>query len=230
MPNLKRFYVYLHRRESDGLIFYVGKGCGGRATLISSRPTRWLRVFKKHGINVSFAKDKMSEPCAMTLEKILIYLFRKSGQPIINVTDGGGGIAGMIHPSRKVIYSSKMERFPSILDATSFLKGIGYPKASPAAIGKCANRKKHTAYGRAWSFTGFPDHPEKIGNENRGQAQVRLLSKPVRTDCGLEFSSRNDAVRFLRLNGYPKAAGVAIGETCTGKRSHAYGFIWSYVS
>lgn len=92
------FYVYLHRRKSDGLVFYVGKGYKYRAWDIydCSRPNLyWRRTKNKHGIEVSIYKDGMSNSCALTLEKIIISKYRSLGHPITNMTDGGDGFTGV---------------------------------------------------------------------------------------------------------------------------------------
>ena len=222
------FYVYLHHRADDGSVFYVGKGCGDRACLINSRGEWWSRVYKKHGRIISYAARSMPHDCALTLERILIHKYKASGHALVNITDGGGGICGLAHPSRKKVYSSLSEVFDSMLQATAHMRSIGFPRASVAAISKCANGSKHTAYGRAWSFDHAPDHPARVGNANRGQAAKVLASKPVETSCGLGFTSIKAAIRYLRINGFPKAAGVAVSECCTGKRMSAYGYRWNY--
>jgi len=222
------FYVYLHHKADDGTVFYVGKGCLGRAHSMTGRSQFWFRVYKKHGRIISYAAKSMPHECALTLERILIHKYKASGHALVNLTDGGGGICGLAHPSRKKVYSSLSEVFDSMLQATAHMRSIGFTRASVAAISKCANGSKHTAYGRAWAFDRAPDHPVRVGNENRGQAAKVLANKPVETSCGLSFTSRNAAIRYLRANGFPKAAGVAVGECCTGKRMSAYGFKWNY--
>lgn len=64
------FYVYAHLRESDGSIFYIGKGRGRRAWQFYSRSCGWLDEKEKHGCLVKIVSDGMSEPCALTLERI----------------------------------------------------------------------------------------------------------------------------------------------------------------
>lgn len=229
MKDARRFYVYLHIREDNGQCFYVGKGCAGRAHLISSRNERWQRVFKKAGRKVVFAKQNMPEACAGTLERMMIWKYRQEGDNLINVTDGGGGLSGCKHPGRKVVYSSLDEKFDCLLDAEKHLRRNGFPKASLTAISKCASGIKHTAYGRAWSYLSPPLHPVKTGGENRGQHNIRLFAKAVITNTGLQFPSVRHAARWLVENGYPRAAPVAISRSCKGISAFAYGFVWAYV-
>lgn len=88
-------YVYFHRRATDDAIFYVGKGKGRRAWSASGRNRQWQFVQRKHGYKVQIVKSDMSEPCALTLERILIFGL---GRPLlVNSVDGGGGTTGWRH-------------------------------------------------------------------------------------------------------------------------------------
>lgn len=223
-------YVYLHIRKSDGLVFYVGNGSGGRAWLKSGnqRSLHWKRVAKKHGVTVELYSIGMSEQCALTLEKIIIAKYRHLGHPLVNQTDGGEGISGFIPPRSIAVFSSFGEDFTSCTAAAKYLRSNGYPKASHAAIQKCCKGIKHTAYDRAWSYDNHPKHPERVGNRNRGQWQIKNESIAVETLCGMKFVSMQGAARFLKDNGWPKAIIQPISFCCKGKRKNAYGYKWRY--
>lgn len=64
------FYVYIHRKETDGSIFYVGKGRKKRAWQTYSRNAEWARINSEHGAKVEVVRSGMSEVCALTLERI----------------------------------------------------------------------------------------------------------------------------------------------------------------
>lgn len=188
--NLKVYYVYFHVRSSDGRVFYVGKGKGKRAWSIQGRSDWWFRVKKKHGIEIVIKKEGMSESCAMTLEKVLINTLRKSGNPLVNITDGGQGLSGHTHSkesielmkelsARKYIYSSLGEEFASTADAARFLMENGHKRASYGSIAAAARGSRDSAYGRAWSYNGIPDHPEFTGRKAIHEAARRKFSKPV---------------------------------------------------
>lgn len=56
------FYVYIHRRATDGSAFYVGKGRGKRAWRWGeSRNPHWRNIASKNGVYVEIYKDNMSE-------------------------------------------------------------------------------------------------------------------------------------------------------------------------
>lgn len=92
---MKNFYVYLHRRETDNSIFYVGKGKDRRAWSRSCRNQHWKNVAAKHGVSVEIYQSGMSEACALTLERIAIASLGIS--KLANVTFGGGGTSGYRH-------------------------------------------------------------------------------------------------------------------------------------
>jgi len=93
---IKDYYVYLHKRKSDGKVFYVGKGTGNRAYQHSTRSRHHRRVAKKYGTIVQIYAKGLQEWYAYELEQELIaYYGRKDlGYGIlVNYTDGGNGVA-----------------------------------------------------------------------------------------------------------------------------------------
>lgn len=101
-----RHYTYLHRRATDGSVFYVGKGTekNGRATPLYSRASDhkkrnryWVRSVAKHGLLVEVYAMCIDDATAQELEKELIALYGKvaDGGLLCNMTDGGDGHAGL---------------------------------------------------------------------------------------------------------------------------------------
>lgn len=68
----KRFYVYLHRRKDNGIVFYVGKGTGRRLT--SKRSSKgWNSVFSDAGgFTYEIYQDGLTEEDALHTESYLI--------------------------------------------------------------------------------------------------------------------------------------------------------------
>lgn len=88
------YYVYLHKRATDGGVFYVGKGKGNRAwRWRDTRNPHWINIANKHGVIVDIVKDSMSETCAFTLEKILIGSYGVGS--LCNISNGGEGASGL---------------------------------------------------------------------------------------------------------------------------------------
>jgi hypothetical protein len=66
-----RFYVYLHRRKDNGVVFYVGKGTGNRASVKQGKHTAWRR-HARFGYSIEYALTDATEAEAFELEEKLI--------------------------------------------------------------------------------------------------------------------------------------------------------------
>jgi len=87
------FYVYLHRRATDGRVFYVGKGIARRAWTKDNRNKHWHHISKKHGYTVEIVQYGMQEWWAFELERELICSYGRD--VLCNLTDGGEGATGV---------------------------------------------------------------------------------------------------------------------------------------
>jgi hypothetical protein len=90
------FYTYLHRRKDTGQVFYVGKGRGRRAYIISGRSDYWGKVRSKCGHTIEIVSPWPTEKEAFEHEVFLISVFKSLGHPLVNFTEGGGGALGAI--------------------------------------------------------------------------------------------------------------------------------------
>jgi hypothetical protein len=91
------FYSYLHRRNDTGQVCYIGKGMGKRAYSRADRNVHWRRIEAKHGITVEIVAHWPTEAEAFEHEIFLIDTFRSLGHPLVNLTNGGDGVAGHRH-------------------------------------------------------------------------------------------------------------------------------------
>lgn len=106
------FYTYLHCKP-DGTPFYVGKGFGMRCfNFIAGRSTHHKNICAKYGAEniLVYVFPAKSEEEAFLDEMHQIAQLRREGFPIINLTDGGDGVSGLVHSdeSRKRISAAKM--------------------------------------------------------------------------------------------------------------------------
>lgn len=84
-----RFYVYLHKKASNGDVFYVGKGCGKRAWRKTQRNNHWKNIESKHGRVVEITHRNLSEDEAFRIE---VELIAKYGMhKLANACSGGMG-------------------------------------------------------------------------------------------------------------------------------------------
>lgn len=95
MSLAREHYVYVHKRGSDGRVFYVGKGKQRRAWSASGRNRHWRHIVARHGFEVEIIKADLPEYCALTVEQMTISRFGFGN--LANATLGGGGIQGWKH-------------------------------------------------------------------------------------------------------------------------------------
>ncbi len=88
-----KYYVYAHRKETNGEIFYVGKGSGKRAYK-KDRSDWWKNIVNKHGRKVEILSDNLTEEDAFELEKFVISEMKGK---LCNMTEGGEGSSGFKH-------------------------------------------------------------------------------------------------------------------------------------
>lgn len=87
MQDEKRFYVYVHRRKTDGRIFYVGVGANQRVYSHSSRNPHWHNAVRKYGKKSEIVKRFDNKCCALTYEKLLISIIGIDN--LTNISHGG---------------------------------------------------------------------------------------------------------------------------------------------
>lgn len=98
MTSDKKYYVYIHRKATDGAVFYVGKGSGSRAWNKTHRSEYWKRVFDKHGLKVEIVYSFVNEICALSFERALIKFYGREN--LCNLSDGGLGVSGITENTR----------------------------------------------------------------------------------------------------------------------------------
>jgi hypothetical protein len=92
---MTRFYVYEHVRLDTGVVFYVGKGSGGRSRCLNGRNSWWhATISKAGGFDVRTVAEKLDEELAHLIEMERIDQLRTMGIQLTNLTDGGEGMAG----------------------------------------------------------------------------------------------------------------------------------------
>ena len=87
------FYVYIHRRNDTGEIFYVGEGTVKyrRAYQKTCRNPHWANVSKKHGYTVEIWSYWPDQQSAFEEEIKVIAFLKSLGVQLTNKTAGGEG-------------------------------------------------------------------------------------------------------------------------------------------
>ena len=155
----------------------------------------------------------MNEKDALALE---IFTIAKYGREnLCNYTDGGEGSSGRIvsdECKRKISNSKKGTVATAEHREKTRIASTGRKHSEEAKrkIGESNSRRGVSAETKAKMVTNMP------------------TKKPVRNSEGREFQSVGCAVRWLRINGWPKACDVAIIRVCKLRQITAYGYGWSY--
>ena len=95
--------VYLHRKATDGIIFYVGIGEKRRPTSKQGRSDYWKNTVAKHGYTVQIVEKNLTWEEACESEIALIELIGRRDKgfgTLVNLTDGGEGGLGHISTRR----------------------------------------------------------------------------------------------------------------------------------
>ena len=69
------FYVYVHKKKSNGEVFYVGKGSGKRAWSSFGRNEIWQRTANKYGLKFEGTRQEFKDIYGFDLN----HLLRKTG-------------------------------------------------------------------------------------------------------------------------------------------------------
>lgn len=144
VASLRDFYVYIHRRATDGSVFYVGKGHGSRATSKFGRNAYWSRIVKRHGFVAEIVLSGLQEWFAFEFERELIAYYGRS--TLCNMTDGGDGTSGMPAWNRGKPHGTetraKISAAAKMRDPASMVRVM--PESAKRAISEKAKGRLHT--------------------------------------------------------------------------------------
>ncbi len=86
-----RFYVYCHRRKTDGKCFYIGKGSGKRYREKQSRNQYWWNIVNKYGFTTEILISGLTEEKAFELEAEFCKQIGYKNLCNLNMEKGNGG-------------------------------------------------------------------------------------------------------------------------------------------
>jgi len=250
----KSFYVYVHRRATDGRVFYVGKGSGSRSHSSHQRSKYWKNIVAKHGYITEIVQTNMLEWWAFELEIELITFYGRD--VLCNLSDGGEGSSGWIPTEefkRNVsIFQTGKKRSKETCEKIS-IKALSRDKSVFAKISKSltgkpqpwnsgdnnAMRRPEVIAKRSGSNHHFFDkkRPEMTGENHHfyGKKRIDITGEKhhsarsvVCIETGFVFGSIECAIRWLKSIGFTKARGGNISMCCAGKRQHTCKFSWKY--
>ena len=158
MPESNNFYVYCHRRATDGKCFYIGKGTGLRSETIYSRNRYWYQIVKEHGFISEIIINNISEQKAFELEATICKIIGYENLINIRKETGWGGHSHSEQTieklSKPILQYTKggtlIKEWPSTTQAA-----ISLNKHS-AAITECCRGFRKSIYGYIWRHKDNP--------------------------------------------------------------------------
>jgi len=229
-----KFYVYVHRKATDGSVFYVGKGSGSRLHSKASRSTFWHAIAKDSGFIPEMRSKLMSNACALSYEKALIHAI--GFENLCNLTRGGNKGASGYKPDRaavmaralrcrKPVINSDGKTYASLKEAALDMRKNGHLKATEAHISSCCKGKRHVAFGRSWSMD-ISSVPALIDSSKKVNEARRRF---VFASNGKKFESVSAAAEWVRFTLRVKCGTSDISRCCSKKRKTCAGLEWNYV-
>lgn len=256
MGLMKDFYVYVHRRSTDGKVFYVGKGHGRRAFDRYDRSAHWKNTAAKHGYSIEIVESGLLEWYAFEREVELIAMHKERGEPLVNQTSGGEGVVGYeftalhrerisagvkaaLHEGRLWTATHKANHKTAVMAAAQTPER----KAAASAANRVTWADETVRERRISSMAAAFRSPDVIAKRSASaqkrwadtgarsrarQSKVETMRSVVCEQTGQIFQSVKDAMRWLRSSGFDAAAASNIRAACQKKLKTAYGFSWNY--
>ena len=210
----QNYYVYVHVKEDDGTVFYVGKGTKLRWCVSNSRTLHWKNTANKHGVICHIVAHNLTAEEALILEKKLIASYGRQDQKtgcLVNLTDGGDGVVNYVwtEEHRKKISEAGMGKrhTPETKE-----------KIRQANVGRTFSDQTLKLMSDARK--GKPlSEKQKQSLLNRGNKRSRKI---ICVETGVVYDSLTLAGKPLGLQA------TDISKVCKGKRKSLKGFSWKY--
>lgn len=237
------FYVYVHRRATDGTVFYVGKGRKYRAFDRCKRNVKWYAVETECGFTVEIIRSEMREFDALKYEAELIAHYGRDN--LCNLSTGGGACGYEVSDEQR---QKTSERFKNIVRTPEWYQKVAAklrqqtipPDMRARISAKLKGRKlsPETCAKMSASRMGRKRTPQEIESckrswtpERKAANSVRLVQHWLRpvicVETGQRFESLKAAGEWLATFSSFKSH-LKIGSVCRGERQKAYGYRWRY--
>ena len=226
-------YVYIHIKNDNGQVFYVGRGKEYRAWAKTGRNKHWNNISLKHGYTVEVVESGLTRDEANHLEILVIELALACGCVLANKTSGGDGVTDLVFTDESKIKMSRSQggrrvhcsngmTFETCQEASDWLNKNGQPLALSGHISACARGDRTAAYGHTWWYDG--DEPKDY--VPRYERLSITSSTEVFCSNGMSFRNATKAADWLRQQGFKGACRSGIEGAIFGRFLFAYGYAW----
>lgn len=233
------FYVYVHRRATDGSVFYVGKGKGRRAFWRSGRNEHWHYVANKHGYEVSFVAESLTECEAFQIERDTIAYYGRAN--LCNYTDGGDGCSGAkrTQASKDLIRQKMLGRKFSAetIEKMKLAARQRGPESQEKRAAKLRGRKHTQEHKAKIALAGIG---RKVSDETRAKLSAVHKGKKKKPEAvALMAASKsksvfciNNQVTYPSMSEAARQLGLSqtkISDVCLGRARHTKGYVFTRV-
>ena len=191
-----KYYIYAHKRKTDGTVFYIGKGSIARSKTKNSRSKHWTNTVKKHGYDIVIVKSFTDEKKAYEYEIKAIKILRWIGCRLCNIADGGeGGLSGhkltSEHKQRlRLAKLGKKQSKNHALKSASAKKGKKQPRDAVEKVIGLKRKKVINSLGEIFeSATQAAREMSKKCNRYASQGNLSACANGIRNEAfGLNWS------------------------------------------
>lgn len=249
----RKYYVYEWFFKETGKIFYVGKGCKYRYRSRKRANKKFAEIINSNECDSRIIKNNLNEEEAFEFEKIVIEQYRKAGQPLINIQDGGykpPSAKGVIrseqtrcklsksikhyydtHSEDKILRSNNMKAFLETKEGKEFQKKSIETRRTEKF------RKKQSEICKAANNTKeYKLRQSEIAKKTWKSDEYRKLhsgSNNSRAQAVRQYDlERNFIAEYPTMTDAYKNTGVSVAKislVAKKQRKTAGGFIWEYV-
>lgn len=223
-----QFYVYCHRRKTDGKCFYIGKGSGKRYKAKESRNQHWWNIVNKHGFEAEILVNNITEEKAFELESE--FCKQIGYKNLCNVREelGNGGWSHSEETKQQIgnALKGRTQSKETVEKRSKSLQGntaLSSPERN-AKISKSLQGNKKRANKISKSLLGKSKTKEHSLNISKNSKGITRNQKPVNQydlngNFIKEWSSITEAKKYIKAD---------INAFLVGKQKTAGGFIWKY--
>jgi hypothetical protein len=214
-----KFYVYCHKRKTDGKCFYIGKGSGNRYKSKSGRNQYWHNIVNKHGFKTEILVNNITEEKAFELESEFCKQIGYENLCNLHVENGWGGHSKTEETKQKLYTDIRNKHVSESLK--------GYKQTEEHIRKRSINLKgKSNLKNKKPKPDGFG---QIISNKLKGGKRISIRKSVLQYNLEGNFIKEWDSILEICTILFNDASkNPNITACCKNRIKSAYGYIWKY--